>query len=315
MTCASVRRDARRRRNAIALPASFSLSSASTSARPVAAESCRLQLDHVSPRRSPRRRRSRCAPRQRARYHCCVSDAQPRLPTIGAARLHLLVVHAGLSSERQKAGKNQAMGFVDMPRLYSGHSMPLPCLSSAPHGLSSSVLHQPAVAGPGARARWYSRTRGDTYRLPAVRRAPKRCVADSRGLYNYPRSGRPRCSTRSSLTLPPASARRARAPAGHEWCPSGLDIACRALLEPGDEVIVLAPFWPLVRGIVSAAGALPVELRSQRAAQAASTFARAARALSPRTRGSTGTSTTQRLVLTADELTQIRSSSRRRAVA
>jgi N-succinyldiaminopimelate aminotransferase len=41
---------------------------------------------------------------------------------------------------------------------------------------------------------------------------------------------------------------------------SGLDIVARTLLSPGDEVIVLAPFWPLIRGIVSAAGAVPVEL-------------------------------------------------------
>jgi N-succinyldiaminopimelate aminotransferase len=41
---------------------------------------------------------------------------------------------------------------------------------------------------------------------------------------------------------------------------SGLDLACRALLSPGDEVIVLAPFWPLIRGIVSATGAVPIEL-------------------------------------------------------
>src|SRR5690606_38700681 len=37
---------------------------------------------------------------------------------------------------------------------------------------------------------------------------------------------------------------------------SGLDLACRALVAPGDEVIVLAPFWPLIRGIVSACGAV-----------------------------------------------------------
>lgn len=33
-----------------------------------------------------------------------------------------------------------------------------------------------------------------------------------------------------------------------------------ALLEPGDEVLVLAPFWPLIRGIVQAARAVPVEV-------------------------------------------------------
>ncbi|HEX5656497.1 MAG TPA: pyridoxal phosphate-dependent aminotransferase, partial [Polyangiales bacterium] len=41
---------------------------------------------------------------------------------------------------------------------------------------------------------------------------------------------------------------------------SGLDLACRTLLEPGDEVILLAPYWPLIRGILSACGAVVREL-------------------------------------------------------
>ncbi|MET0344128.1 MAG: pyridoxal phosphate-dependent aminotransferase [Polyangiales bacterium] len=41
---------------------------------------------------------------------------------------------------------------------------------------------------------------------------------------------------------------------------SGLDVAARTLLEPGDELILLAPYWPLIRGIVRATGAQPVEL-------------------------------------------------------
>jgi N-succinyldiaminopimelate aminotransferase len=41
---------------------------------------------------------------------------------------------------------------------------------------------------------------------------------------------------------------------------SGLDIACRVLFEAGDEVIVLAPYWPLFRGIVQASGARIIEV-------------------------------------------------------
>ncbi len=41
---------------------------------------------------------------------------------------------------------------------------------------------------------------------------------------------------------------------------SGLDLACRTLLAPGDEVILLAPYWPLIRGILSACGAVVHEL-------------------------------------------------------
>jgi aspartate/methionine/tyrosine aminotransferase len=39
-----------------------------------------------------------------------------------------------------------------------------------------------------------------------------------------------------------------------------LAAAARAVLDPGDEVIVPTPHWPLIRGIVTNAGAVPVEV-------------------------------------------------------
>lgn len=41
---------------------------------------------------------------------------------------------------------------------------------------------------------------------------------------------------------------------------AGLACAIGALVEPGDEVLVLAPFWPLIRGIVQTWRAVPVEV-------------------------------------------------------
>jgi N-succinyldiaminopimelate aminotransferase len=41
---------------------------------------------------------------------------------------------------------------------------------------------------------------------------------------------------------------------------AGLGVVATALLEPGDEVIIPAPFWPLIRGIVRARGAIAVEV-------------------------------------------------------
>jgi aspartate/methionine/tyrosine aminotransferase len=41
---------------------------------------------------------------------------------------------------------------------------------------------------------------------------------------------------------------------------SGLSCAVGALADPGEEVLILAPFWPLVRGIVRAQRAVPVEV-------------------------------------------------------
>jgi N-succinyldiaminopimelate aminotransferase len=41
---------------------------------------------------------------------------------------------------------------------------------------------------------------------------------------------------------------------------AGLGCALAALVDPGDEVLILAPFWPLIRGIAQGVGALPVEV-------------------------------------------------------
>jgi N-succinyldiaminopimelate aminotransferase len=41
---------------------------------------------------------------------------------------------------------------------------------------------------------------------------------------------------------------------------AALGVVATALLEPGDEVIIPAPFWPLIRGIVRARGAVAVEV-------------------------------------------------------
>src|SRR5262249_3173206 len=41
---------------------------------------------------------------------------------------------------------------------------------------------------------------------------------------------------------------------------SGLSIVMQTLLDPGDEVLLPAPFWPLVRGMIAARGAVPLEV-------------------------------------------------------
>jgi aspartate/methionine/tyrosine aminotransferase len=41
---------------------------------------------------------------------------------------------------------------------------------------------------------------------------------------------------------------------------SGLSCAISALADPGEEVLILAPFWPLIRGIVRSLRATPVEV-------------------------------------------------------
>lgn len=41
---------------------------------------------------------------------------------------------------------------------------------------------------------------------------------------------------------------------------AGLSVVCEALLEPGDEVLLPSPFWPLIRGIIHKRGATPVQI-------------------------------------------------------
>lgn len=40
----------------------------------------------------------------------------------------------------------------------------------------------------------------------------------------------------------------------------GLSLACQAVLDPGDEVLVLSPHWPLINGMITTACAVPVEV-------------------------------------------------------
>lgn len=41
---------------------------------------------------------------------------------------------------------------------------------------------------------------------------------------------------------------------------AGLSIVCQVLLDPGDEVLLPSPFWPLSRGIIATKGATPVQV-------------------------------------------------------
>lgn len=66
---------------------------------------------------------------------------------------------------------------------------------------------------------------------------------------------------------------------------AGLSVVVDALLDPGDEVILLAPFWPLIRGIVASRGAVPVEVPffDRLGAAGFDPEAAVARAIGPRT--------------------------------
>jgi len=105
---------------------------------------------------------------------------------------------------------------------------------------------------------------GDTYLdpLPAAR-AEAQVSAEVPRLHNYaPTQGEPRLLAavvdklrrRSGFDV---DAARVQVMAG---ATTAMGILCSTLLEAGDEVIIPAPFWPLIRGAVRARGAKPVEV-------------------------------------------------------
>ena len=105
---------------------------------------------------------------------------------------------------------------------------------------------------------------GDTWLEPGEgMRMQDIASADHPGLHQY-------CDTQGLPDLIDALVERTRQRSGLPWeresvlvtagATAGLGCAVGALAAPGDEVLILAPFWPLIRGIVQAAGATPVEV-------------------------------------------------------
>jgi N-succinyldiaminopimelate aminotransferase len=110
----------------------------------------------------------------------------------------------------------------------------------------------------------YALNVGDTYLEPMpVARAEAQASAGRSRLYNYaPVQGEP-----ALLDAIIARIRRSRgielerdALQVMSGATGGFTVCCTALLEPGDEVVVLAPFWPLIRGIVRSRSAKAIEL-------------------------------------------------------
>lgn len=105
---------------------------------------------------------------------------------------------------------------------------------------------------------------GDTYLEPMpAARAEAQLSADNPRLHNYaPVQGVPKL-----LDAIVDRVRRAHGAALQQedvqvmlGATGGYTVVCSTLLDPGDEVIILSPFWPLIRGIVRSRAAVAVEL-------------------------------------------------------
>jgi N-succinyldiaminopimelate aminotransferase len=105
---------------------------------------------------------------------------------------------------------------------------------------------------------------GDTHLEPFVgaRMQDQLCEAHP-GLHQY-------CDTRGLPVLVDAIVEKVRSRNGlaceresvlvSAGATAGLGCAAGAVVAPGEEVLILAPFWPLIRGIVQSVGGTPVEV-------------------------------------------------------
>ena len=137
-----------------------------------------------------------------------------------------------------------------------------PACAATARGLSDRVFGQAAAVPEGQTL--YPLHVGDTYLEPlAAARAEAQLSAEHPGLHNYaPGQGMPqlldaiveRIEGRTGVQLERSNVQVMAGATG------GLGTVCSALLEPGDEVLLPSPFWPLIRGIIRGRGAAAVEV-------------------------------------------------------
>lgn len=130
--------------------------------------------------------------------------------------------------------------------------------------LSAGVYSALAEKAKARRGRVFALQVGDTWRdPPACARAEAWRAADHPRLHAYsPVVGEPvlleaieaRLGARYGERVPPDGMQVMLGATG------GLAVVVDTLVDPGDEVIVLAPYWPLIRGIVASRGGTPVEV-------------------------------------------------------
>lgn len=137
-------------------------------------------------------------------------------------------------------------------------------LSQVASGLRASVFARLADRFRTAPADFLPMHIGDTWRLPPeAARLERLDWSQAPPLYKYshPFGLRPfledlaaKLERRNGI---PATLEGLQITSG---ATQALGCAARTLLDPGDEVLVLAPFWPLIPGILALVGAVPVEV-------------------------------------------------------
>lgn len=139
-----------------------------------------------------------------------------------------------------------------------------PSAAASSHGLSDAVFSQLAARAQQQGGALYPLHVGDTCMEPmACARAEAFKTSDNPGLHAYP-------PVRGEPSLVDAIVRKVQRRCGvtlareqiqvMSGATAGLGVVANVLLAPGDEVILPSPFWPLIRGIIRARGAVPVEV-------------------------------------------------------
>jgi aspartate/methionine/tyrosine aminotransferase len=145
-----------------------------------------------------------------------------------------------------------------------------PSLSSSACSLRESLITRLAGRLASCPVEVFPFHLGDTWRAPPpAARLSERRDLDDPALYRYGPPGGDaalvealvdKCRRRNGLGWVDRSAVQVTAGAT-----LALHAAVRVLLDPGDELLLLAPYWPIIHGIATAAGAVPVEVElSQR---------------------------------------------------
>jgi N-succinyldiaminopimelate aminotransferase len=128
------------------------------------------------------------------------------------------------------------------------------------HGVFSELVKRAAARAGGVHPLHV----GDTYLDPIEgARAEAQLTAEHPRLHNYaPVQGEPVLldAVVERLELRVGRAVDRRQIQIMSGATSGLSIACNTVLDPGDEVLLPAPFWPLIRGIIESRGARPVQI-------------------------------------------------------
>ena len=139
-----------------------------------------------------------------------------------------------------------------------------PTASITTDSLSSGVFSALAERARAHTGKTYPLHVGDTWREPwEGARAEYQTLAETPLLHTYAAvQGEPKLLVAARAKAEGRSGRRIdpEAMCVVSGATSGISIVAQTVLDPGDEVLLPAPFWPLVRGIIASRGAVPVQV-------------------------------------------------------